>query len=230
MSSVLVVDDDDRIRTLLVRALTSGGYAVTEVSDGRQALEAIEADRPDLVLLDLVMPHVNGLQVLSRVHERAPGTRVIVMSAIQETSTRIKALELGAVDVVAKPFSTSELLARVRRNIGTRAVDTRGPRAADTSTRYLAAGSLVLDTQRRRARDGEREITLSDREFALLNHLMTRVGEVCRREELLHDVWGMDFDPGSNVVEVNIARLRQRLGNREQIETVRNVGYCFLPA
>lgn len=222
MARVLVVDDDDRIRALLVRTLSSNGYAVDQAANGRDALVRVAADPPDLMLLDLVMPHVSGLQVLAQVRSSSPGTRVIVLSAIQETGTRIQALELGAVDVVAKPFSTAELLARVRRNIVVPAVD--------GSSRYLSAGSLVLDMQRRRATVGERQITLSGREFGLLAHLMSRVGEVCRREELLHDVWGLDFDPGSNVVEVNIARLRQRLGNRDQIETVRNVGYCLLPS
>ena len=222
MARVLVVDDDDRIRALLVRTLSANGYGVDQAANGRDALLRVAAEPPDLMLLDLVMPHVGGLQVLSQVRSSAPGTRVIVLSATQETGTRIQALELGAVDVIAKPFSTAELLARVRRNIVAPAVD--------GSARYLSAGSLVLDMQRRRATVGERQITLSGREFALLAHLMSRVGEVCRREELLHDVWGLDFDPGSNVVEVNIARLRQRMGNRDQIETVRNVGYCLLPS
>ena len=222
MARVLVVDDDDRIRALLVRTLSANGYGVDQAANGRDALVRVAAEPPDLMLLDLVMPHVSGLQVLAEVRSSSPGTRVIVLSATQETGTRIQALELGAVDVVGKPFSTAELLARVRRNIVAPAVD--------GSARYLSAGSLVLDTQRRRATVGERQITLSGREFALLAHLMSRVGEVCRREELLHDVWGLDFDPGSNVVEVNIARLRQRMGNRDQIETVRNVGYCLLPS
>ena len=222
MARVLVVDDDDRIRALLVRTLSANGYAVDQAANGRDALVRVAADPPDLMLLDLIMPHVSGLQVLAAVRSSSPGTRVIVLSAIQETGTRIQALELGAVDVVAKPFSTAELLARVRRNIAAPSVD--------GSARFLSAGALVLDTQRRRAKVGERDIALSGREFGLLAHLMSRVGEVCRRDELLHDVWGLDFDPGSNVVEVNIARLRQRLGNRDQIETVRNVGYCLLPA
>lgn len=222
MARVLVVDDDDRIRALLARTLSANGYAVDQAANGRDALVRVAADPPDLMLLDLIMPHVSGLQVLAAVRSSSPGTRVIVLSAIQETGTRIQALELGAVDVVAKPFSTAELLARVRRNIAAPSVD--------GSARFLSAGALVLDTQRRRAKVGERDIALSGREFGLLAHLMSRVGEVCRRDELLHDVWGLDFDPGSNVVEVNIARLRQRLGNRDQIETVRNVGYCLLPA
>jgi len=222
MARVLVVDDDDRIRALLARTLSSNGYAVDQAANGRDALVRVAADPPDLMLLDLIMPHVSGLQVLAAVRSSSPGTRVIVLSAIQETGTRIQALELGAVDVVAKPFSTAELLARVRRNIAAPAVD--------GSARFLSAGALVLDMQRRRAKVGERDIALSGREFGLLAHLMSRVGEVCRRDELLHDVWGLDFDPGSNVVEVNIARLRQRLGNRDQIETVRNVGYCLLPS
>ena len=222
MARVLVVDDDDRIRALLARTLSSNGYAVDQAANGRDALIRVAADPPDLMLLDLIMPHVSGLQVLAAVRSSSPGTRVIVLSAIQETGTRIQALELGAVDVVAKPFSTAELLARVRRNIAAPAVD--------GSARFLSAGALVLDMQRRRAKVGERDIALSGREFGLLAHLMSRVGEVCRRDELLHDVWGLDFDPGSNVVEVNIARLRQRLGNRDQIETVRNVGYCLLPS
>jgi DNA-binding response OmpR family regulator len=221
MPTVLVVDDDERIRSLLVRALRTTGYVVSQAANGREAITALETRPPDLMLLDLVMPHVNGLQVLAQARTTAPGTRVIVLSGVQETGTRIQALHLGAVDVVAKPFSTAELLARVRRNLDSQSVD--------GTSRYLTAGSMVLDTQRRRLSIGERQASLTEREFALLSHLMSRVGEVCPREELLHDVWGMDFDPGSNVVEVNIARLRHRLPPPAQIETVRNVGYCLLP-
>ena len=146
------------------------------------------------------MPRCNGLQVLSTMRERGDSRPVIVLSAVTEVSTRVQALDTGAVDFVMKPFHTSELVARVRRHL-----------------------------VRRRATVDGADVVLSEREFAMLAHLMRRRGSVCRRDELLHDIWGMDFDPGSNVVDVCIRRLRNRLAG-PPIETVRGVGYCFYGA
>lgn len=219
MGTVMVVDDEERIRTLLTHSLSSQGHSVVSVPDGRTALTRLREHDIDLVLLDLVMPDTNGLSVLASLRERDDATPVIVLSGVTDVGARVQALERGAVDVVAKPFSIVELLARVRRNLG--------GRRAVSEDRFLTAGGVRLDLDRRRARVAGTDVTLTEREFSLLAHLMRRRGEVCRREELLHDIWGLDFDPGSNVVEVCVRRLRSKLGEGLPIETVRRVGYCF---
>lgn len=220
MSNVLVVDDEERIRTLMTRSLTIEGHRVVTAGDGFVALEQLAAEPFDLVLLDLIMPRCNGLAVLSLMHEIADQTPVIVLSGVTEIGTRVQALERGAVDVVAKPFSLTELLARTRRHL-------TATTSVQRTERYLEAGGIRLDLDRRRARIRAREVVLSEREFSLLAHLMRRRGDVCSREELLRDVWGLNFDPGSNVVEVGVRRLRAKLAPDPPIETIRHVGYSF---
>jgi len=216
----MVVDDEERIRTLITRSLASEGHSVLSANDGIGALDRLAAEDIDLVLLDLVMPRCNGLTVLSALRDRQDDTPVIVLSGVTDIAARVQALERGAVDVVAKPFSLVELLARTRRHLSS----ARAPRP---DHRFLEAGGIRLDLDRRCASVADREVSLTEREFSLLAHLMRRRGEVCRREELLHDVWGLDFDPGSNVVEVCVRRLRNKLAPNPPIETIRRVGYCF---
>lgn len=220
MSNVLIVDDEDRILTLMKRSLAVEGHRVVTASDGFDALEQLAAEPFDLVLLDLIMPRCNGLAVLSLMKELGDPTPVIVLSGVTEVGTRVQALERGAVDVVGKPFALAELLARMRRHLS-------AAKPAEPTQRYLEAGGIRLDLDRRRALIRSREVILSEREFSLLAHLMRRRGEVCSREELLRDVWGLTFDPGSNVVEVAVRRLRAKLEPDPPIETIRNVGYSF---
>ncbi len=220
MSRVLVVDDEERITAFLARSLAPQGHTVVTASNGVQALAVLATQEVDLVLLDLVMPEMNGLQCLAAMAEAGPVPPVIVLSGVSDVAARIQALDGGAVDFVGKPFHVSELIARTRRHLG-------APTAGRTSTlRYLEAGGIRLDLDRRRARAGEDEVVLAEREFALLAHLMRRRGDVCRRDELLHDVWHLDFDPGSNVVEACLRRLRAKIPELP-VETVRGVGYCF---
>ena len=220
MSRVLVVDDEERITTFLARSLAPQGHTVLTASNGLEALRVIAEQEVDLVLLDLVMPQMNGLQCLAAMAETGRLPPVIVLSGVTEVAARVQALDGGAVDFVAKPFHVSELIARTRRHIA-------APSAARTMTqRYLEAGGIRLDIDRRRVRAGEDEVVLAEREFALLAHLMRRRGDVCRRDELLHDVWRLDFDPGSNVVEACLRRLRAKIPELP-VETVRGVGYCF---
>lgn len=220
MSKVLVVDDEERIRNLMARSLGVEGHHVVTTGDGLLALERLAEESFDLVVLDLMMPRCNGLAVLSMMNERADATPVIVLSGVTEVATRVQALERGAVDVVAKPFSLVELLARTRRHLAP-------PKPRSGEQRYLDSGGIRLDLHRRCARVGAKDVVLSEREFSLLAHLMRRRGEVCTREELLREVWGLTFDPGSNVVEVGVRRLRAKLEPDPPIETIRHVGYCF---
>lgn len=220
MGTVLVVDDEERVRTFLRRALASQGHTVLGAGTGREALDVLASQQVDLVLLDIVMPDMNGLQCLAAMAEGPQQPPVIMLSAVSDVAARVMALDRGAVDFVGKPFHLSELMARTRRHLA------GGPRKR-TSQRYLECGPLRLDVDRRWAHTDSGETRLAERETALLAHLMRRRGEVCRKDELLHDVWGMDFDPGSNVVEVCLRRLRGKLEDLP-VETVRGVGYCFV--
>jgi len=225
MSTLLVVDDEPRVVSFLTRFLVAEGHSVVSADDGLAALELLGDRAVDLILLDLVMPRCNGLQVLSRMAESMPDRPpVIVLSAVNEVSARVQALDRGAVDFVQKPFHASELMARVRRHL----THAAAPRAAGQD-RFITAGGIRLDLDRRRASGTGFDVVLTEREFGLLAHLMRRQGEVCRKDELLHDIWGLEFDPGSNVVEVCMRRLRCKLGE-PPIETIRGVGYCFYGA
>jgi DNA-binding response OmpR family regulator len=222
MANLLVVDDEPRMVTFLTRFLISEGHSVTSAHDGMTALDRLTERAIDLVLLDLVMPHCNGLQVLAEVASRGGAAPpIIVLSAVNEVAARVQALDRGAVDFVQKPFHAAELVARIRRHLAT-----TPPQPAVGRGRYLIGGGLELDLDRRRARGDGLEVVLTEREFNLLAHLMRRQGDVCSREELLHDIWGLEFDPGSNVVEVCMRRLRTKL-KESPIETIRGVGYCF---
>ncbi len=221
MSNVLVVDDEAHVVRFLTRFLVAEGHSVLSAHDGREAIETLSADPVDLVLLDLVMPRCSGLEVLSTMARLELTQPVIVLSAVNEVGARVQALDRGAVDFVSKPFHAAELLARVRRHL----VRVPQQRRHDHE-RYLTAGGIQLDLDRRRARKGALDVVLTEREFGLLAHLMRRQGDVCRKDELLHDIWGLEFDPGSNVIEVCMRRLRTKLDD-PPIETVRGIGYCY---
>ena len=225
MSTLLVVDDEPRVVSFLTRFLVAEGHSVVSAGDGLGALDVLRQQQVDLVLLDLVMPKCNGLQVLSRMVETiADRPPVLMLSAVNEVSARVQALDRGAVDFIQKPFHASELMARVRRHLST------GPsQRTQGQERFLTAGGIRLDLDRRRASGDGFDVVLTEREFGLLAHLMRRRGEVCRKDELLHDIWALEFDPGSNVVEVCMRRLRTKLGD-PPIETIRGVGYCFYGA
>lgn len=227
MSKILVIDDEDRVRDVLRRTLANEGHSVVEACDAAGGMDAATTEI-DLALLDLVMPGLSGLHVLKALRERSLRFPVIVLSGVGQVAARVQALDLGAVDFVSKPFHPAELVARVRRHLSLTPIARPEP---SRSHQFLEAGGVRLDLERRRAVcDGlAGEVLLSEREFALLAHLMRRRGRVCSRDELLHDVWRLDFDPGSNVVEVAVRRLRRHL-NDVPIETVRGVGYCFVAA
>jgi DNA-binding response OmpR family regulator len=213
---ILVIEDEARIQAFLTRGLEAEGYSVVAAGDGRQGLDLATATRWDLVVLDLLLPGLNGLQILRELRRTKPELPVVILSARSDVQTKLRGFELGATDYLAKPFSLDELLARIR-------VRLRGA-AAFGDEHVLRGGNVVLDVARRQAAVGERTADLSDREFRLLHHLLVHAGEVVSRERLLSEVWGYDFDPGSNVVEVCVRRLRQKLGPEAAIETVRSAG------
>jgi DNA-binding response OmpR family regulator len=214
---ILVVEDETRISDFLARALRAEGMCVSMADDGPEGLALAVAHPFDLVILDLMLPTLDGLEVVRQIHAHKPDLPVLILSARSDLETKLRGFALGADDYLAKPFSLDELLARVRVQ------GRRRHRGGDGD--ILRAGALVLDQARREARIGEHASRLTDGEFRLLHHLLEHAGEVISRERLLADVWGYNFDPRSNVVDVSIRRLRRKLGPEAPIETVRNVGY-----
>lgn len=219
MGRVLVIEDDDRIGRLVTRALTNDGLGAVRAATGPAGLEMALRDEYDLVVLDLMLPGLDGREVLRRLLDARPGQRVLVLSAVPEIGTRVAVLEEGAVDFLGKPFAVAELVARVRARL-------RLP-APGAAPRWLRVGPVRLDLHRRRISVNGTDLELPLREFLLLQHLMSRAGQTCSRNELLADVWGLTFDPGSNVVDVYVRRLRNKLDRPDRIETVRHVGYAY---
>jgi DNA-binding response OmpR family regulator len=214
---ILVVEDEARIGAFLARAFETEGFKVDLARDGEQALMLVSRCSYELVILDILLPGRDGLEVLRELHRERPDLPVLILSARADLATKLRGFELGAVDYIAKPFSLDELLARTR-------VQLRRANTSDDGS-ILRARSLALDVTRRQARVGDVVADLSDREFRVLHFLMLHVGQVVSRERLLSEVWGYDFDPRSNVVDVCVRRLRRQLGPDAPIETVRNAGY-----
>jgi len=217
---ILVIEDEPRIRAFLTRGLAAEGFDVEGSGDGESGLECSLRKSYDLVILDLLLPGLDGLSVLTELHRRRPGLPVLVLSARSDLPTKLRGFELGASDYLAKPFSLEELLARVRVHLRH-----NGGNGDGDDGNLLQAGNIVLDLARRQASLDGVSVALSDREFRLLHRLIQHPGEVVSRERLLADVWGYHFDPRSNVVEVCMRRLRKKLGPTTPIETVRNAGY-----
>jgi DNA-binding response OmpR family regulator len=213
----LIVEDEARIGAFVARAFTAEGYQADVATEAAQGLARALTLPYDLVILDLGFPDGDGLELLGALHQRHVELPVLVLSARSDLPTKLRCFELGAVDYVSKPFSLEELLARARVWTG------RG--RAGAGEHVIRVGRLELDLARREARVGETVAQLADREFRVLRFLMMNVGQVISRQRLLSEVWGYDFDPRSNVVDVCIRRLRARLGPDAPIETVRNAGY-----
>jgi DNA-binding response OmpR family regulator len=216
---ILVVEDEARIQSFLARGLEAEGFGVDTAPDGATALRRLDDVPYDLVVLDLLLPRIDGLTVLRELAQRKLELPVLILSARSDLRTKLRGFELGACDYMSKPFALDELLARVRVHVGRR--------GGSDESHTLQVGQLVLDPARRQARTGDGIVELSDREFKLLHQLATNAGEVLSRERLLAEVWGYHFDPGSNVVDVCIRRLRRKLGERVPIRTVRHAGYCL---
>jgi two-component system, OmpR family, copper resistance phosphate regulon response regulator CusR len=214
---ILVVEDEARIRAFLARAFEAEGFKVDVAQDGEGGLTLALACAYELVILDILLAGRDGLDVLRELHRERPDLPVLILSARADLATKLRGFELGAVDYVAKPFSLDELLARTR-------VQLRRANTSDAGS-VLRAGTLALDITRRQARVGDVVADLPDREFRVLHFLMLHVGQVVSRERLLSEVWGYDFDPRSNVVDVCVRRLRRQLGPNAPIETIRNAGY-----
>jgi len=218
VNRILIAEDEARLASFLEKGLRASGFTTTTVGDGLSAQALASDDDFDLLILDLSLPRKDGLEVLRDL--RASGQRlpVIVLTARSDPHDRVEGLETGANDYLPKPFHFEELVARVR-------VQLRGddPNAEETQ---LRVGGVALDLRTRWASVGGETVELSAREFELLRTFLQHPNQVLSREQLLARVWGYDYDPGSNVVDVYVGYLRKKLG-QERFETVRGVGYRF---
>jgi DNA-binding response OmpR family regulator len=216
---ILVIEDEPGIVDFLERGLRAQGFDVITAMDGTTGAAAALEQEIDLVVLDLMLPGRNGLDVLSGLHDAKPGLPVIVLTALGEVEHRVAGLDAGAVDYLTKPFSLTELAARIRAQL----------RAASHAPRTtLSAGDIEVNLITREVRRSGELVRLSTTEFELLSYLMHNRGHVLSREQILRAVWGYEYDPGTNVVDVYIGYLRRKLrahGTNAPIVTVRSVGY-----
>lgn len=216
---ILLIEDEAKIADFVERGLSAEGYTVTVADDGLKGEAEALSGEYDLILLDVLLPGRNGFEVLETIRQRKVTTPVIMLTALGETEDKVRGLEGGAIDYVAKPFSFEELLARIRAQL-------RRPDA--TSADRIEVGDLVLDLKTRRVTKGKQEVELTSREFELLAYLMRHPDQVLSRTQLLNGVWGYDYDPGTNVLEVYVGYLRKKLGDEDEegpIDTVRGAGY-----
>jgi DNA-binding response OmpR family regulator len=218
---ILVIEDEPGIVDFLQRGLKAYGYEVEAAVDGVSGSARALAEPFDLVVLDLMLPGLSGLEVLEVIHERRPGLPVIVLTARGEVEDRVNGLDAGAIDYLTKPFSLSELAARIRAQLRVQ---------AQTPTTTLTGGDVEVNLITREVLRGGEVVRLSTTEFELLSYLLRNSGRVLSREQILRAVWGYEYDPGTNVVDVYVGYLRRKLrreGEKDPIITVRSVGYRF---
>jgi len=218
---ILVVEDEKKTASFIRKALQAEGFAVDWLRDGAAALAALPNTGFDVVVLDIMLPGMDGLSVVRHWRERGIRTPVLLLTARGEVSERVAGLDAGADDYLCKPFALDELLARVRA---------LGRRSADTKAVVLRVGDLTLNTTTREVKRGDAVIGLAPREYRLLEFLMRSTGRICGRMAIVEKVWDYDFDPGSNLVDVYIMRLREKIDADFQpklLQTVRGVGYTL---
>jgi len=237
MITVLVVDDDPKLLSMLRRTLIYEGFHVLSADNGNAALSEVQANRPDVVVLDWMMPGLDGIGVLQRLREAEDKTLVLMLTAHDAVENRVEGLESGADDYLAKPFAPSELLARIHAlllamqwaNHVARRPPVDGPSVVLADER-LTYGDLCLDPLTRETRRGDRAFELTSKEFDLLRYLMRHPRQVLKREQILQEIWGYDFNGEYNVLEVYIGYLRKKTEAGDEprlIQTVRGVGYVL---
>jgi DNA-binding response OmpR family regulator len=218
---ILVIEDEPGIVDFLERGLAAEGLEVSSALDGQSGLDGALSTDVDLVVLDMMLPGASGLEVLEQIHAAKPTLPVIALTALGEVDDRVAGLDAGAADYLTKPFSLSELAARIRAQLRI---------AAQVPQTNLAGGGIEVDLLSREVRRDGAPVRLSTTEFELLTYLMRNKGRVLSRERILRAVWGYDYDPGTNVVDVYVGYLRRKLGGTDggaPISTIRSVGYRF---
>lgn len=215
MSRILIAEDEPRIATFVERGLQAEGFVTTVVADGAAAYDYASSGSFDLLLLDIGLPLMDGFAVLRRLRDDGTTLPVVILTARSSVTDTVAALDGGADDFLAKPFRFEELLARIRRRLR----DSRAPEVT-----VLTCGGLTLDLHTRQASVGGRTVELTSREFTMAEMFLRNPGQVLSREQILSHVWGYDFDPGSNVVDVYVRHLRRKLGP-DRFTTLRRMGY-----
>jgi DNA-binding response OmpR family regulator len=221
--TILLVDDEDAIRAGLAAALDRARFHVLEARDGREALRLVETGQPDVIVLDILMPEMDGREVCRQLRQAGNWTPVIMLTQIKATGEKISSLEEGADDYLNKPFDSYELIARVRALLRRQAVAGRPAHLANV----LTSGRLRLERETQRVWLDGQDIPLSNKAFGVLAHLMGRPNVVVSREQLLDQVWGWDDPAGMRTVDVRIAEIRRKLGDEHCLETVPGEGYRF---
>lgn len=222
---IMVIDDDIKITSMLRRSLAFEGYEVSTASDGQEGLKRILEKNPDLIILDLMMPKVDGWEVCRRIRASGLSTPILMLTAKDEVSDRVKGLDLGADDYLVKPFALEELLARVRALLRRKLAE-----SSPQTTNRLEFEDLVLDTDTREVYRAGKRIELTAKEFDLLHLFMMNPKRVLSRDTIMEKIWGYDYSGESNVLEVYIAMLRQKTeehGGKRIIQTVRGAGYVL---
>ena len=220
MNRILIAEDEPRIASFLEKGLKANGFTTVIVDDGQAAAQMADSKDFDLLILDLGLPGKDGLEVLEELRGRGDALPVIILTARDDVADKVAGLEGGADDYVTKPFRFEELLARVRVRLRDRTT------FAKKDDLILQVADILLDLRSRKVSVGDRQVELSAREFILAETFLRHPGQVLSREQLLSSVWGYDYDPNSNIVDVYVGYLRKKLGS-EKIETVRGMGYRF---
>lgn len=218
---ILVVEDDSKTAQFIFAAINDAGFAVTIANNGNDAISLLQSSKFDAVILDIMLPGTDGLSIVRLIRSQENRTPVLLLSARGAVNERVEGLNAGADDYLSKPFALQELLARVR------ALLRRGSESNDPNIRV---GDLTLDTTTRIARRGSRKIDLTNREFRLLEYLMRSSGKICSRMMIIEQVWEYNFDPGTNVVDVYIRKLREKLeesGETKLLHSIRGAGYTI---
>ena len=229
MAKILIVDDDPKLLAMLQRTLTYEGFFVVTASDGKSGLQQIATHRPDLVVLDWLMPGLNGIQVVEQLRKEKDDTLILMLTARGQEMDRVMGLELGADDYIVKPFNFRELVARIHAALRRREIDKN---AVPTPTNRLTIGEITLDRTAHQVWRGKQLIELTPREFDLLATLMEHLGQAIARQDLLDMVWGKEWVGDPRTLDVHIRGLREKLGEAATpggyIETVRSYGYRFV--
>ncbi len=218
MNRILIAEDEQRIANFLEKGLQANGFSTTQVANGNEAASIACSEDFDLLILDINLPDKNGWKVLEELRGRGEKIPIIILTARGDVSDRVAGLENGADDYMTKPFSLEELVARVRLRLR----DASSPKANEEMV--LQVRDVTLDLRKRVVMQGDRTLDLSVREFALIEMFLRHPGQVLSRDRLLEHVWGYDYDPGSNIVDVYVGYLRKKLKG-DYIETVRGIGY-----
>ncbi len=219
---ILLVEDEEKIADFVIRGLKKAGYQVEHMLDGVSGLKSIFKNDYDLVLLDIMLPKLNGLELLQQLRQDSNTTPVIILSAKADLGDRLLGFETGADDYMPKPFFVEELVAKMKVILGRM--------QKDAPVQHLKTGQLELDLVTRKAKWYDRDAVLSQREFSLLQYLMQTPGHIYSRQQILKNVWDIHFDPETNVVDVCVQRIKRKLNNADNehygpVESVRGVGY-----